>query len=472
MARPNPLQPVIVNVKTLGVNVPENYTRVFGIVSCGDTNLEAGTLKTISKSDVADLELKEGSYTESFLNSFFTNNAMGQINVLETIVPAKPTIKQYKVGDYYIDANKAYKCLKADTAISAADKKPSKLTETTYWEETQTVKSYVVNDVFEKGGKTYKCLKADTAKALTDLTPTNLTNTVYWQDITTDEVSQAVKVLSDFVASGELRVYEWACPTSFYDNTDFIDLVKSYSGITAGQYFSLELPEDTDPSTDETFALYIQSKSFAPVYPSLVEGESSNGAIVGIKAGNLYNLSVSNPLSLLQWKTVYGITPRDRLSNSLVDALNENGCSWIGSLNNNTVVLGGMVADGQNWESYFALDTFIFRLTVDIASMMIQASNNPLQSISFNQNGINIIKNKLVAISNTMLSFGVLDNFGSDYDTNTNAILNTGEWSAIDFATYKANQYQDWKDGIYNGASCYVTIRHFVLQIVPSITKE
>lgn len=472
MARPNPLQPVIVNVKTLGVNVPENYTRVFGIVSYGDTNLEAGTLKTISKSDVADLELKEGSYTESFLNSFFTNNAMGQINVLETIVPAKPTIKQYKVGDYYIDANKAYKCLKADTAISAADKKPSKLIETTYWEETQTVKSYVVNDVFEKGGKTYKCLKADTAKALTDLTPTNLTNTVYWQDITTDEVSQAVKVLSDFVASGELRVYEWACPTSFYDNTDFIALVKSYSGITAGQYFSLELPEGTDPSTDETFALYIQSKSFAPVYPSLVEGESSNGAIVGIKAGNLYNLSVSNPLSLLQWKTVYGITPRDRLSNSLVDALNENCCSWIGSLNNNTVVLGGMVADGQNWESYFALDTFIFRLTVDIASMMIQASNNPLQSISFNQNGINIIKNKLVAISNTMLSFGVLDNFGSDYDTNTNAILNTGEWSAIDFATYKANQYQDWKDGIYNGASCYVTIRHFVLQIVPSITKE
>ena len=471
MARPNPLQPVIVNVKTLGVNVPENYTRVFGIVSYGDTNLEAGTLKTISKSDVADLELKEGSYTESFLNSFFTNNAMGQINVLET--KTVPNIKQYTVGDYYVDGSQAYKCLQADTATSETDLKPIKLSEVSYWEETSDPKNYEVDDLYvNTQGETYKCIQADVAVSSTNLTPTNLSETTYWTNITSEIVSQAVKVLSDFVASGELRVYEWACPTSFYDNTDFIALVKSYSGITAGQYFSLELPEGTDPSTDETFALYIQSKSFAPVYPSLVEGESSNGAIVGIKAGNLYNLSVSNPLSLLQWKTVYGITPRDRLSNSLVDALNENGCSWIGSLNNNTVVLGGMVADGQNWESYFALDTFIFRLTVDIASMMIQASNNPLQSISFNQNGINIIKNKLVAISNTMLSFGVLDNFGSDYDTNTNAILNTGEWSAIDFATYKANQYQDWKDGIYNGASCYVTIRHFVLQIVPSITKE
>lgn len=470
MARPNPLQPVIVNVKTLGVNVPENYTRVFGIVSYGDTNLEAGTLKTISKSDVADLELKEGSYTESFLNSFFTNNAMGQINVLET--RTVPNIKQYVVGDYYVDGSQAYKCLQADTATSETDLKPIKLSEVSYWEETSDPKNYEVDDLYvNTQGETYKCIQADVAVSSTNLTPTNL-ETIYWINISSEIVSQAVKVLSDFVASGELRVYEWACPTSFYYNTDFIALVKSYSGITAGQYFSLELPEGTDPSTDETFALYIQRKSFAPVYPSLVKGESSNGAIVGIKAGNLYNLSVSNPLSLLQWKTVYGITPRDRLSNSLVDALNENGCSWIGSLNNNTVVLGGMVADGQNWESYFALDTFIFRLTVDIASMMIQASNNPLQSISFNQNGINIIKNKLVAISNTMLSFGVLDNFGSDYDTNTNAILNTGEWSAIDFATYKANQYQDWKDGIYNGASCYVTIRHFVLQIVPSITKE
>lgn len=471
MARPNPLQPVIVNVKTLGVNVPENYTRVFGIVSYGDTNLEAGTLKTISKSEIADLKLKEGSYTESFLNSFFTNNAMGQINVLET--RTVPNIKQYVVGDYYVDGSQAYKCLQADTATSETDLKPIKLSEVSYWEETSDPKNYEVDDLYvNTQGETYKCIQADVAVSSTNLTPTNISETTYWTNITSEIVSQAVKVLSDFVASGELRVYEWACPTSFYDNTDFIALVKSYSGITRGQYFSLELPEGTDPSTDETFALYIQSKSFAPVYPSLVKGESSNGAIVGIKAGNLYNLSVSNPLSLLQWKTVYGITPRDRLSNSLVDSLNENGCSWIGSLNNNTVVLGGMVADGQNWESYFALDTFIFRLTVDIASMMIQASNNPLQSISFNQKGINIIKNKLVAISNTMLSFGVLDNFGSDYDTNTNAILNTGEWSAIDFATYKANQYQDWKDGIYNGASCYVTIRHFVLQIVPSITKE
>lgn len=470
MARPNPLQPVIVNVKVLGVNVPEDYTRVFGIVSYGDTNLQANTLKTISKSEIADLELKEGSYTESFLNSFFTNNAMGQINVLET--RTVPNIKQYAAGDYYVDKSQAYKCLQADTAISASDTKPSKLLEGSYWQVTSDPKDYAIDSLFEKDGKTYKCIQEDAALTATDLTPENLSDSSFWTEITNEVISAAVKIVTDFVNKGEIRVYEWACPTAFYTNTDFISLVKSYSGITAGQYFSLELPEGTDPSTDTTFALYIKSKSFIPVYPSLVQEESSNGALVGIKSGLLYNLNSNNPLSLLQWKTVYGITPRDKLSNSLINALNENGCTWIGSLNRNTVVLGGMVADGENWESYFALDTFIFRLMVDIASMMIQASNNPLQAISFNQNGIDIIKNKLVAISNAMISFGVLDNFGSDYDTNTKAILNSGEWKAIDFPTYKTNQYQDWKDGIYNGASCYITIRNFVLQIVPNITKE
>ena len=471
MARPNPLQPVIVNVKVLGVNTPANYTRVFGVVSYGDTNLSANTLKTISKSEIADLQLKEGSYTESFLNSFFTNNAMGQINVLET--RTVPNIKQYAVGDYYVSGSQAYKCLQADTATSETNLAPSKLAEGTYWEETSDPKNYEIDSLYVNvQGETYKCIQADTATSATDLTPTNLSSTSYWTNITSEIVSEAVSILSDFVASGELRVYEWACPTAFYDNTDFIALVKSYSGVTAGQYFSIELPSGTDPSTDETFALYLASKSFAPVYPSAVEGESANGAIMAVKSGSLYNLSVSNPLSLLQWKTIYGITPQDRLANSLVTALNENGCSWIGSLNNNTVILGGMVADGKDWEYYFALDTFIFRLISDVSSMMIQASNNPIQAIKFNQNGINIVKNKLIAISNTMITLGVLDNFGSDYDTNTNAILNSGEWAAIDFATYKANQYQNWQNGIYDGASCYATIGHFILQVVPNITVE
>ena len=248
--------------------------------------------------------------------------------------------------------------------------------------------------------------------------------------------------------------------------------MKEYSGITAGQYFSLELPENTNPAEDETFALYLKSKSFIPVYPSPNKEESSNGAVVGIKASNIYKINISNPLSLLQWKTVYGITPHEKLSNSLIKALNDNGCTWIGSFNKNTVILGGMVGDGRNWEYYFALDTFIFTLIRDMGAMMIKGFNDPLQAIPFNQYGINLIGEKLTAISNTMVNFRILEVFGADYDINNNAVLESGKWKLIDYASYKANQYEDWKNGIYNGASVYVTIQRFVLQIVPNITVE
>lgn len=471
MSRPNPLIPVMVNVKTMGVNVPEDYTRVFGIVSFGDTNLEANTLKTISRSEISELELKEDSYTGKFLNSFFTNNSAGLIHVLET--KTEPNIKQYKVNDYYIDNTQAYKCIQADTALSESDLKPSKLTDVGYWEETSDPKNYQENDLYVNSkGETYKCLQTDTAESDTNLKPSKLDNTSFWKDITSEIISQSVKILSDFVSGGELRVYEWVCPSAFYKNTDFIELVKEYSGITAGQYFSLELPENTNPAEDETFALYLKSKSFIPVYPSPNKEESSNGAVVGIKASNIYKINISNPLSLLQWKTVYGITPHEKLSNSLIKALNDNGCTWIGSFNKNTVILGGMVGDGRNWEYYFALDTFIFTLIRDMGAMMIKGSNDPLQAIPFNQYGINLIGEKLTAISNTMVNFRILEVFGADYDINNNAVLESGKWKLIDYASYKANQYEDWKNGIYNGASVYVTIQRFVLQIVPNITVE
>ncbi|WP_304354238.1 carbohydrate-binding protein [Brachyspira innocens] len=475
-SRPNPLEPVIVNVSTLGVNVPADYTRVFGIVSYGDTGLEANTLKKVQRSTISDLQLKEDSYTEAFLNSYFGNNARGELYILETKAQEQQTIKQYIVGDYFVKDATAYKCLQNDTATSLEDLTPTHLLEPSYWEETAENKDYAVDDLYTTNGKTYKCIQADTSISATDLTPTNLTNTSYWTDITADieseAISNAVKVLSDFVNTGKVRVYEWACPTVFYDNEDFINLVKSFASITAGQYFSIELPSGTNPTSDPTFALYTKSKSFIPVYPSSVSSESVNGAIVAIKSGSLYDLTSNNPLSPLQWKYAVGITPQDELTNNLLDALNQNGCNWVGTSLNNICVLGGMVGDGKSWEYYFALDTFIYQLIAGMGTRLISGSNAPSTAITFDQNGIDQVRDKLVAISTNMVALKVLLEFGSDYDATNRLILNVGEWNIVDYVTYKSTQNEDWTNGMYNGASCYANIGKFILQVQPNITIE
>ena len=76
-----------------------------------------------------------------------------QINVLET--RTVPNIKQYAVGDYYVDGSQAYKCLQADTATSETDLKPTKLAEGSYWETTSDPKNYEIQKKEEQlGGMT------------------------------------------------------------------------------------------------------------------------------------------------------------------------------------------------------------------------------------------------------------------------------------------------------------------------------
>lgn len=476
MARPNPLEPVIVNVTSMSVSIPDNYTRNFMVASFGDTAMPQGDSVVISKSSRAEAKVKENSALSYFLSSYFANNSNGSIRVLELkedkTIPHKHI---YVAGDYYLKDSKMYECLQEDTATSETNHEPVKITDTQFWKETTELKKYTAGSYYidTANNKEYICLQDDTATSEKQLQPKNITNPKYWKE-SVDEASikRAVLLLKDFIEGGKIRVYEIAMPNIFYASNDFIELVKGYAGITDALYFSIEIPESSNPELDETFKKYAKSKSFVPIVPSGNEGESVHGAITGIKAGSLYDLSSENPLSLLQWKKVNGINALDSYGTTLETAYNQNGCSWVGLFNKQAVVLGGMVGDGKNWEFYFALDTFVYYLTTEISTMMIQASNNPLRALHFNRDGISTVGKKLVAIATNMLKYGVLEDFGQSYDESEYKVTNSGEWNIIDYATFKAKNYDKWTEGIYDGASVFATIGNFLLQIKPNITIE
>ena len=476
MARPNPLEPVIVNVTSMSVSIPDNYTRNFMVASFGDTTMPQGESKVISKSSRADAGVKENSHLSSFLSSYFANNSNGSIRVLELkedkTIPHKHI---YVVGDYYLKDAKMYECIQNDEATSDTSYEPVKITDTQFWKETTEIKKYKAGDYYidSTNNKEYICLKEDTATSEKQLQPKNITNEKYWKEAVDEaSIKRAVTLLRDFITAGKIRVYEIAMPNIFYSSEDFIALVKEYGNITDALYFSIEIPEGSNPELDETFKKYAKSKAFTPIVPSGNSGESVHGAITGIKASSLYDLGSENPLSLLQWKKVSGIQAQDSYGTTLETAYNQNGCSWVGIFNKQAVVLGGMVGDGKNWEFYFALDTFIYYLTTEISTMMIQASNNPLRALHFNREGVATVGKKLVSIATAMLKYGVLEDFGQSYDEATYSITNSGEWNIIDYATFKANNYTKWTEGIYDGASVFATIGNFLLQIKPNITIE
>lgn len=474
--RPDPTLPVIVNVSSLGVNTPTDFTRVFTIASFGDTNLQAGEVVNITKSTISEAKIKGGSYVNRLVNAYFSNNSQGTVNIIELKESvATPHVHTYLAGDYYVaDDNTVKKALQGDKATSESDYKPVNWEQEAYWEETQEVKQYKFGDYYIDftAKKEYIALKEDAATSLTNLKPSKLTNGNFWKEAESEvTLERAIRILKDFIVDGGVRSYEIACPSEFYKFNSFIDLVKSYSGLTDAQYFSIELPAGTDPSIDTTFKLYNAVQSFVPIIPSQIETESANG-IMGIKASTKYDLGENNRLSLLQWKTINGISPLEKVKTKLLDAYNQNGCTWVSDFNKNTVVMGGQCGDGKNWDWHFALDTFIFQLKSQLGTMMLQSANNPQTAIHFNQAGINVIAKKLEAIASQMVSWGVLEEFGADYDLASNTVLETGKWKITDYATYKSNNYAKWQKGIYDGAFVYATIGNFILQIGINLTIE
>lgn len=473
--RPDPTKPVIINISSLAENTPTDYTRVFTIASYGDTDLQAGEVIQITKSTITDAKIKGNSYVNRLVNSYFSNNSQGTVNILELKESVStPHVHTYLAGDYYVNESVVKKALQEDKATSETDYKPVHFDEESYWEETTEIKNYAVGDYYIDfaGKKEYIALKEDTAKSLTDLTPTKITNGNFWKEAESEvSIERGITMLKDFIEDGTVRSYEIACPSEFYKHTNFIDLVKSYSDLLSSQYFSIQVPSGINPNIDTTFKLYNASKSFVPIIPSEVDTEASNG-IMGVKASPKYDLSNTNQLSILQWKTINGITPLANTKNSILKAYNENGCTWVGDFNKNTVIMGGMVGDGKNWEWYFALDTFKYQLDTQLSTMIIQSANNPTLAIHFNQSGIDRIAKKLEAISEQMVAWGVLEDFGSDYDLTNHAILNSGKWNITDYATYKANNYEKWQKGIYDGALVYATIGNFILQIGINMTIE
>ena len=292
MARPLPTEAVIVNVSKMSFAMPENYLRNFGVVSLGETNLQKGSYKTISSSEVANLGIDNNSYLKKWLNSFFANNTRGQVTIFETgVIPGEPAssslkvrkmkalsaAKNYGVGDYFIKESQAYKCIKVDSALSSNDLTPIHLTDTTYWNTTTTPKAYTVGDIYSKDDVNYKCIQADNSVSATDLIPANLSNAEYWyntalkvyniNDIYRAEPDIRKKCLKmDFSVSNEdLTPSKLAEGTYWQDDTDtprvysigdyFTDSTDTYECIQADN--GSDADNDTPVNLANTDYIYI-----------------------------------------------------------------------------------------------------------------------------------------------------------------------------------------------------------------------
>lgn len=138
----------------------------------------------------------------------------------------------------------------------------------------------------------------------------------------------------------------------------------------------------------------------------------------------------------------------------------------------NTILLWGTTMDGRGFTYWYSVDAIQINIDVDISNAVINGSNDPLNPLYYNQDGINRLQAVGAATLANMVSYGLA--LGTVAQTQLaqadfiNA-LESGAYAgklvinAEPFLTYSAENPGDYKIGKYGGFSiAYVTQNGFI----------
>ncbi len=265
-------------------------------------------------------------------------------------------------------------------------------------------------------------------------------------------------------------------------------------GVLPGQYFSiagvspngyngtfLALPGTTgntlayalaaNPGVESVLGTLVQSQYSSAGIPST---EFSLAAIFRITLN--YAPSSTNKVTPLNFGFVFGVTPFPQQgNNSLITTLLNAGINLIGTGSqggiSQTLVLGGKTMDENPFKYWYSVDRVQINVALALTAALIDGANNPQNPVDYDQFGINTLQQAAVTTMSSGISDGLVLNalkqtalsaadFATALDLGTfdaNTIVN-----ADPFASYVAENPNDYAAGIYNGLSIdYTPLRGF-----------
>jgi hypothetical protein len=196
-----------------------------------------------------------------------------------------------------------------------------------------------------------------------------------------------------------------------------------------------------------------------------------------------YAPSSTNRQTPFEFAYMYGVTPYPTVGNSALltnlQAANINivGTGAEGGIST-AIVLWGTNLDGNDFTYWYSVDWIQINSDLNLANAIINGSNNPLNPLYYDQNGVNVLQDVVVQTVGTAISYGLatgtvaraaLD--GTTFTQN----LDAGDYedqdvvNAVPFTTYTTENPSAYAQGLYGGLSVvYIPNRGFK-QIVFSI---
>lgn len=266
---------------------------------------------------------------------------------------------------------------------------------------------------------------------------------VYVLELGNVQTGDAIDALEAFIEANTPQIfYAYLVPRTFGFDADYPAFLANYTATGAKTYFFTTLFNSNYTNYGATLKCMVGLIE-APV---IADDEFSLAA--AFYRWLNYNPSTTNKVAPFAFSYLYGVTAYPLRGNGALLAtykaakVNVVGTGAEGGITN-TILQWGTTMDGRDATYWYSVDWVQINLALDISNEIINGSNNPINPLYYDQNGINRLQARAQATMNRGISYGL--------------VLPPVEVDAIDFVTYVTTSPSDYASGQYNGLSTTYT---------------
>jgi hypothetical protein len=197
-----------------------------------------------------------------------------------------------------------------------------------------------------------------------------------------------------------------------------------------------------------------------------------------------YDPSDTNRVTPYCFAFLFGVTMFPTLGNkSVLSAMQAGNINYVGSGAeggiSDRILLWGHTMDGRPFNYWYSVDWMQINIDLFLSNAIINGSNNPINPLYYNQQGIDRLEQVAASVGSAAISFGLaigsVIQLGLEQQAFNNN-LNKGQYNgnvvinAVPFVPYVTHAPQDYKIGKYAGFSMIYTpqrgFEHIIYNIV------
>lgn len=271
------------------------------------------------------------------------------------------------------------------------------------------------------------------------------------------EVAAEISALSDYVADPDTRMYGYVVPPSWDGVDQFVQLANNYTANDQMVYFFVATGA---PQNSRYTSPYSGLKSVVAIIDENASMSGADAPTSNMSAAFMYQVvsmdpSPVNKVGPYAFRYVQGATPVD-YKNSVIAALVAANVNFIqtgaeGGISRNIFALG-VASDGNDFSYWYSVDWIQINVHLQLANTVINGSNNPINPLYYDQDGIERLQQTAQGVFNTGTAYGLVNG--------------TATVNAIAFRQYVQLNPNDYGQGRYAGLSAEYTPNRGFLKIV------